>query len=236
MVTWETVDSFQVCDCLSCWSDRKCLQWIWRHLRNLRRRRGGVTENTSQLGGWEKTHMNGLNGFWSSWSQTQAWGVTYKGGLWSWILSLGAVAKWGKTVTGFWMMHRAEGLALDEKKGTFDFVMDMVMITVRTVLCFFWRSCFGGQPAWHEHRFGYVNSVCTPPPLLSSVFTLENAKFCQSLLLHAQRRWRNYRNLFFWCGATCSVRLVSWLKCFFSGYPLYTDCPLHEVVRHAPYT
>lgn len=115
-----------------------------------------------------------------------------------------------------WCTEQKDSLLM--KKGTFDFVMDMVMITVRTVFCFFWRSCFGGQPTWHEHRFGYVNSVRTFIPPLSSVFTLENAQLCKSLLLHAQRRWRNYRNLFFWCGATCSVRFVSWLKCFFSGY------------------
>lgn len=43
-----------------------------------------------------------------------------------------AAATPGKTVTGFWMTHRAVGLALNEK-GTFSIVMDMVIITVRTV-------------------------------------------------------------------------------------------------------
>lgn len=164
-MTWETVEAFQVCDCLSCWSDRKCLQWIWRHLCHPRRGRGGVTENTSQVGGWEKIHMNRLNGFWSSWSQTQAWGSpstkrVWEAGSYHW----GLLQSEERQLLDFgWC--RAEGLALDKKKGTFDFVMDMVMITVRTVL-FFLKKLLWWAAYLTWAQFGYVNSVCTPRPFL----------------------------------------------------------------------
>lgn len=205
-MTWETVEAFQVCDCLSCWSDRKCLQWIWRHLRHPCRGRGGVTENTSQLGGWEKIHMNRLNGFWSSWSQTQAWGSpstkrVCEAGSYPW----GLLQREERRLLDFgWCTEQRDSLLV--KKRHFWLCYGYGYDYCKNCSVFFWRSCFGGQPTWHEHRFGYVNSVCTP---LSSVFILENAQLYKSLLLQAQR-------LALW--GLC----LDW-NAFFSGYPLHTD-------------
>lgn len=180
ILTWETVEAFQVCDWLSCWPDRKCLQWIWRHLCHPDRRRGGATGNASQH--WRTTDRlvtkrpDGLRS-----SQGQTWtGATYS----ERVCDAGSCHFGGweggllqQTVTGFWMTHRAVGLALNEK-GTFSIVIDMAIITVRTVQCFSEEVAWvGGLPdmstvldMWIPYALFFPHSA--PHPL----FTLENVQ------------------------------------------------------------
>lgn len=70
--------------CISCWRDRKCLQWtFWPPCAGS----AGLwcyTKDTSLLGdttNMDKTHMNRLDGFWSFWGQTKTGGQLIPSGL-----------------------------------------------------------------------------------------------------------------------------------------------------------